>query len=241
VGGPYVTPLWLALALPLVELAAYWHLRRKIAYQRYPALMVYLLSEAAWHLAGAFHYPIATRWAQPARMAVRAWVIFEVFRFACLRFNPQERVRLVGEAIWVSAACAWIVGLWTEMSPLENFFLFRGYFHLVLATALWWLVVRLARQEIAENRDHRAYRWGMVRWFSVLAVSGMFVTGGTGYWVFPFDQEVWWWANVVSYALLTINVAVTALSMTANVSCLRPDLVYGSVEKAFHSTRRHTI
>jgi hypothetical protein len=117
---------------------------------------------------------------------------------------------------------------------LENFFVFRGYFHLVLAVSLWWLVLWWMRQQmIAENRDHRAYRQGMTAWFTNLALAGMFVKGGAGYWVFTFSNGVWWWANVAAYTWLILNVAWLAWAMTSNISCLRPDVAYRSKAVGF--------
>lgn len=228
-----MTPLWLALALPAAELAVAIWFRRRIAYTRYPALMTYLLAEAACHFAAAYHYPIATRYAQPLRMALRAWVVFEVYRFACVRLPRREQWRLVGEAVCISGTCAWLVGIWTRLTPLENFLVFRGYYHIVLAAALWWLVFRLRSVWLAENQDHREYRWGMVRWFSILAISGMFVRGSAGYWVFPFSMRVWWWANVLTYGVLLVNVLALGWRMSSGISCLRPEVAFGSFERAW--------
>ncbi len=229
-----MTTLWLALFLAVCELATYLWLRSRIAYKRYLGLMAYLLIEAACHAGGAYDYQIDTRYSQPLRMGMRAWVVVEVFRFACLNFKPRERARLIGEAITISGTCAWLVAIWTRLTPLENFFIFRGYYHIVLAAALWWLVAWwLRKQMVMENQDHRAYRQGMTVWLTIVAIGGLFVNGSAGYWIFPFHKAVWWWVRVVGMALLAVNVLWMGWRMTSDVSCLRPDVAYRNRPQAW--------
>lgn len=215
-------PRLLMLVLSAVEAAVAYRLYKRIYWQRYRGFMAYLLCEMICHAIGAKWYGFAAGMSQPARMAIRFWVAREIFQFGCVRFSKRERLRLAGEAVLLSATAAWLVDIFTGLPPRENFIVFRGYYHVILAAALWWITFRVRRSRTAENTDHTAYRWGMVRWLSVVALDGL-------YWVAPLSKVVMWYVHVLSLILLVANAAWMGWKMTSTISCLRPDVAYRGV------------
>jgi hypothetical protein len=217
------------LLLPALEIATIWWLYSRIAYHRYPALLTHLGVEAVAQTAAILACDSwITAWlvSQPARMAVRAWVVFEVYRFGCVRLNRSQRLKLAGCAVAASALCASVVLAFVRLSPLSSFGVFRQYFHFILAGALIGICVRIKRDPIPENRDHWVYRYVMTAQAIRAAIGGTFVWGGFAYKVFHFGMSTWRTADAVLWILACVLTVALAYGMTSNVSCLRPEIAF---------------
>lgn len=210
------------LPLSLVEIGCAGWLLRHIAYKRYPALMFYLVTEAVWHLIAAlWAVEYATRIGGPFRMGMRAWVVCEVFWFACVRLSRRQRMRAIGVMLLASVFGMLATDVVVHLTAIEHFFSLRQYFHIALALAIDALVVYVWRHPVPENRDHKAYRIGMSICMSVLALSGTFVSGGFGYAIFPYELRTHTVADYATNVLLALALLWMGWRMTSNISCSR--------------------
>lgn len=208
-----MTPLWLGSLLPAAELSATAWLTRRVDVRRYPALITYLLSESGWHVAAVAQYTLATRYAQPWRIGMRAWVIFEVFRLSCIYLNRAQRIKVVAGAVLSSLVAAAGMRYLSHLSPIESFFIARQYVHLMMAAAMWALCLGAWPRLRVVSRERSAYRWGVLAWMTVHALSGMFVRGGLGYMLAPYAMPTWDTVNVASYGALVLTATGLAWGM----------------------------
>jgi hypothetical protein len=204
---------WITLLLPAVEIAGAGYLFRRIRWTGYPALMSYLVFESAFNAWNTFDYRTAVLVGMLPRMALRAWVVWEVFRLSRSCW-PLSEVRKTA----ISAVCAVsgvVALLWwrTHLSPLDTFFLARQYYHIGLAAALWALVMRSFRWPMLEHRRNRAYRYGMAVWMTVMAVGSTFTRGGLGYGLFDYTEDVWMVARLAVCACLAVTAGGLCLGM----------------------------
>lgn len=215
-----MTPLWLSLLQPLVELAATLWLYRRVNLRRYPAFGLYLLTEACWHLIAAASnadaayrgYGSLLRAGHPFRMVLRAWVVFEVFQHARVDLDFRARAKAISAAV---IACG-VICLWTctGVSPFGSFMLFRQYYQIVLAMALWALCLGAWPRMELVSQERWAHRYGVLASMTVLALSGTFVDRGLAYSVLPSDPSTWELATLLTYVSLTLTVSGMAYGMT---------------------------
>jgi hypothetical protein len=217
------------LILPALELATIWWLVSRIAYTRYPALLTHLAVEAVAQAAAILAGPSwAVAWflGQFVRMPVRAWVVFEVYRFGCIRTSWPQRLKLAGYAVAGSAVCAGAAWLLASLSPYQSFIAGRQYYFLTLAGALIGICIRTKREPIPENRDHWVYRYCMTAQAVRAAIGATFIKGGFAYKILPYERATWETADVVLWAASCVLTVTLAWGMTSNVSCLRPEIAF---------------
>lgn len=204
-----MTPIWIALALPLAELGcAGWLLAR--TGRRYPALIAYLLTEALWHSLALIDYRISTRIGTMPRMVTRYYVVAEVFRLSRSKWGILEssKTGLVVLGGIMAATIAMKEAI--HLSPVQSLFVFRQYYYVAMAAALWALIARSYWWPLLENRLARAYRYWIAVWITAIAIPGTFVTGGLGYLVFPHTDRTWNIVNVVAQ----VSIFATAVAIT---------------------------
>lgn len=227
-----------ALLLPFLEVAAALWLVHRVYWRRYPALLLYLVGDAATITLNVLAAPNwYTGWlaGQPARMLLRTFFCFEILLFGCVRLTRRSKAQAIASIALSSLAAggvtAWLVGL----SPWQSFLVFRQYFHLGLAAAVLGLNVHLWRNPIAENAEHRAYRLIGSLMLVRIALSGMFVPGGFGYLVFPFSRQTWAVADALSWFTAAMLTILLAWRMTCSFSSQRPERVFP--KQQWHGTR----
>ena len=218
-----------ALLLPFLEVAAALWLVHRVYWQRYPALLLYLIGDAA---AITLNVLVAPNWytgwltGQPARMLLRTFFCFEILWFGCVRLARPQKAQAIAAIAFSSLVAggitAWLVGL----SPWQSFLVFRQYFHLGLAAAVVGLDVHLWRNPIAENAEHRAYRLIGSLMLVRIALSGMFVPGGFGYLVFPFTRQTWAVVDGLSWFTAAVLTILLAWRMACSFSSQRPERVF---------------
>jgi hypothetical protein len=219
-----------ALILSLLEVAAVVWLVRRVYWRRYPALLLYLVGDAA---AIATTVLFAQNWtvgwlsSQPLRMALRAFFCFEILYLGCVRLNRSQKARAIAamavSSVVAGAATALVVGL----TPWQSFLIFRQYFHLELAALAVGLSIHLWRNPIAENSEHRAYRTIGTLMLVRIALSGMFVTGGLGYLIFPYTGTTWRLVDYLSWFTAALLVVLLPWRMTRSFSSQPPNRAYG--------------
>lgn len=217
------------LLLPMIEIATIWWLVSRIAYHRYPALLTYLATEAAAQTAVILAGPwwVTTwAWSQPIRLAIRTWVVFEVYQFACLKTARRQRIILAGYAAGAALLCMVVVSFLVRLSPLDSFTVFRQYYMLFLAAALVGITYRVWREPLPENRDHKVYRLSMTAYAAFLAVAGMFVQGGFANLFLPYSGSLWRLIDAASWGVACVLVVGMGYGMSSNLSCLRPEVAF---------------
>lgn len=217
-----------ALLLPLLEVAAALWLVHRVCWRRYPALLLFLMGDAA---AITLSVLVAPNWitgwltGQPVRMILRTLLCFEILWFGCVRLDRKRKLRAITaiacSSLIAGVATAWFVGL----SPWRSLLVFRQYFHLELAAAVLGLHLHLMRNPIAENQEHRAYRVIGSLMLVRIALSGMFIQGGFGYLVFPFTRITWTVVDVLSWTTAAALTILLAWRMTCSFSSQRPERV----------------
>jgi hypothetical protein len=233
--------LWPDLLLPVLELATAWWLVRRITYKRYPMLLAYLVTEAVCQVITLSLGLWPVRYMSPLRMAIRACVVFEVFYFGCIHLSKAQRLGLTVWATTVSAACVTAVAFAVRLeAPSEFFFVFRQYFHLILAAALVGLTVYIFRNPVLENRDHRVYRYFMTLNMIRVAIGALFVKGGFGYLLLPYGNRTWLMIDRAMWISATILIPTMGYLMSSNISCLRPDVAYRDATFNYQLPERET-
>lgn len=215
------------MLLPLLELATVVWLVRNIYYRRYPMLLMYLTTKAVATIMTTLScdwWPIAWATTQPFRMAVCAGVVFEVFRFGCLRLSRARRWRAIVWAVTGSTVCMIGLRLAVKLSPLQSFAVARQFYQIVLAVALVAFAVYIRRHPIMENTDHRWYRIIMAATMVRVAIGGMFVKGGFGYLLLPYSMRTWVIVDRLMLGATALLTLALAYYMTSNISCLRPEV-----------------
>lgn len=209
-------PQALAQLLAAAEAGAIPCLARKIAWRRYPALFTLLASEAIGHTCTAHAYGWAVRSLSVPRTLVRAWAVVEVFRFACLRIPKEKR----GRVLALSAAAALLLA--GASNPFGSIGGVSAWLQVVCLAefgALTALAVYLRRHPVSENRDHKAYRLGLLVWLAVLAVVGCFGYGGIGRQLFTRGSWAEYYAfqalNYGAYSALLVNLGRTVYRMAS--------------------------
>lgn len=220
--------LW-ALLLPLLEVAAALWLVHRVYWRRYPALLLYLIGDAAAITLNVLAAPNwYTGWltGQPIRMLLRAFLCFEILWFGCVRLARPRKAQAIVAAACSSLVAGGITACLVGLSPWQSFLVFRQYFHLELAAAVVGLGVHLWRNPIAENAEHRAYRRIGSLMLIRIALSGMFVPGGFGYLVFPFTRQTWAVVDGLSWFTAAVLTILLAWRMTCSFSSQRPERVF---------------
>ncbi len=223
-----MTPLWLQLALPAVQLVAAGLIAYRFSWRDHPALIAYLFTEFTCQSLAYLH--ISNRdLAIMVQLVVRLAVLLEVLTFARIRIT---RNAYCGVAAAVIATCWWASGLW-GWSHAYRVYAFRSYYLLVvfavaLAVTLYrwyrplrdiWRVRQRRGFELMRKTPecfrHKAYRVGVTVWLGTVAVAGSTVAGSVGEWLFPYRhyrrvQELIGLAACVS---LVATVAVMTIAM----------------------------
>lgn len=218
-----------ALFLPLLHVAAALWLIHRVYWRRYPALLVYLLGEAAAITANVL---LAQNWltgwlaSQPVRMVLRALLCFEILYLGCVRLDRGQKARAIGAMTAAALGVAALIAVPVGYAPWDSFMVFRQFFHLELAAVALGLSLYLWRNPIAENSEHRAYRTFGTLILVRIAVAGMFVRGGLGYLVFPYTRETWEAVNAGSWIAAALLVVLLAWRMTCSFSSRLPHKVY---------------
>jgi len=214
-----MTPLWVSLLEPLAELTATAFLATKLnSFKRYPALSVYLLTEALWHTLYAFPATLPiVRLAHPLRMLARAWVVTELFRLGGVELRDRKRTIVAAVALLACCGAAMLAAFTRHLDPFYTLMVFRQYFHAYLTLALLALELGMWPRIQIVSRERIAYRRGMLAWLTILAVSGMFAGAGLGYGVFPWNDSTYGIVTLATYASLTATVSAMAWGMGRRV------------------------
>ena len=208
-----MTPLWLSSLQPFAELTAILWLMWRVDPRKYPALMTYLLTEACWHIIATWPgYTWLLRYGHAERMLCRAWLVGEVFQYARVDIDRRSWTAILAACCSICMiASGWLFD--SQLPAFYSLMLFRQWFQLILAGALWALCLgcwpRIERRTV----ERLAHRWGVAAWMSILAVSGTFVHGGIAYRIAADTDWVYDLASLLTYATLTVTVAVMALGM----------------------------
>lgn len=231
-----MSPLYLRLAVPAIELLAAIVIMRRIPWRSHPALIAYLASEfvtRAVVLSDASRYSEIVLALALVRIVARTAVTLEVLTFARVAIPPEIRGPAVGLAL---AASAFAAGCTPGLNVAQSTALFNQYYHLLLCVALSSIAVRRWLVPMLECRRHRVYRVGMAAWLAVIAGAGCFVRGGLAYRIFPYTKATWAAADMATYAALIVVVSVMAWQMVASLPKKVPAKVNRAIAVRF--TRR---
>jgi hypothetical protein len=220
-----VTPLYLKLAVPAVQLAGGVIISRRISWRAHPAFIAYLASEFLVRLLILADYNLVLAFTL-LRIVVRTAVVFEVLAFARIQISREARGRAVGLSL---AASAFAAGCPQGLILGEKTALFNQYYHLVLCAALLVVVIlrwavpisghkakriyQLALVPLRECRRHTVYRLGIAAWLLVVAAAGCFVRGGLGYRLLPYNRSTWAAVDLATYSALLLVVGAMTLAM----------------------------
>lgn len=202
-----MTPLTLQLALPAVQLVGAVLVGRRISWRKHPALIAYLVSEALGTLLVTAFPSLKPYWTCGVQIPVRTAVVLEVLTFA--RMAVERPVPAICSALGLSIGAAALA----HQTRLEQLYLARQYYLLILCAALVAVVIRRAIWPVLECARHRIYRLGITAWLGVIAIAGTFVKNGLAYRVFPYDKTTWEAASIATYAVLTVVVGAMCLAM----------------------------
>jgi hypothetical protein len=202
-----MTPLYLKILLPVVELTGAGIICRRIA-GKCPALIALLISEAAWQLTSLLYYVPSV--CVPVQLLIRSALVFEVLELSRIHVRCEARGAAVGLAI---AASALATGATKGLTSMQTLYLFRQHYHLILCGTLLAVVIRRWWRPILECTRYRRYRLGAAAWLLVIAVAGTFVVGGLGYRVAPYTLNTWRMVGLATYGALIVVVAGLAAAM----------------------------
>jgi hypothetical protein len=169
-------------------------------------------------------WPIAWVATQPFRMLVCAGVVFEVFRFGCLRLSRARRWRAIAWAVTGSMLCTIGLRLAVKLSPMQSFAVCRQFYQVILAVALVAFAVYIRQHPIAENTDHRYYRIIMAATMVRIGIGGVFVKSGFGYLLLAYSMRTWVIVDRLMLGATAMLTLALAYYMTSNISCLRPEV-----------------
>lgn len=208
-----MTPLYLRLAVPLIELLAAIVIMRRMSWKAHPALIGYLISEFLTRILSLPNYNLVLAFTL-IRIVARTAVVFEVLKFARVPVPPEVRGPAVGMAL---AASAFAAGATRGLSVGQQTALFNQYYHLLLCVALLSIAVRRWIMPKLECRRHRVYRVGMAAWLAVVAWASCFVRGGVAYLLVPYKAETWHRADYTTCVALIIVVSTMAGAMVRSM------------------------
>ncbi len=218
-----------ALILPALQLASAAWLVYRVHWRRYPALLAYLVGDAA---AIAANVLLAQDWitgwlsSQPLRMVLRASLCCEILWTGCVRLKPAQRARAIVTMTAAALAAGTLLTLAVGYAPWDSFLVFRQFFHLELAAVVCALTVHLRRNPIVENAEHRAYRVIGSLILVRIAIAGMFVRSGFGYLIFPYSRTTWQVADALSWVSAAVLLVLLAWRMTCTFSSRTPDKAF---------------
>jgi len=206
-----MTPLFLKITLPVVELIGALVLARRITWKKYPAFIAYLASEAIWQgLAfDGISFPFTTRLVQ---LVVRTLAVLEVL--------PVQIPRKFVYWAWALWAAVSLCAAAPASSWLQRVYLFRQYWHIGLCCTLayviaWRLRIPARWRPVLESARGRACRLGMSAYIGVRTISGMFFAGGLAFKLFRYSSRTLRIVDLLTYSALLVTVLVTVGAMLA--------------------------
>lgn len=205
-----MTPLYLQLLMPAVQVLGAWVISARISWKNHPALIAWLASQVFFSAAGSGlpHFVLLVR------CAVIAAVVFEVLTFSRVGVPRESRGLWVGLALATSALLSARVPM---LTGVQKAYLFRSNFLWIAAVVLATVTLWRAIHPMLECRRHTIYRIGATTWLLGLAISGSFVPGGLGYQRFPYTRHTWEMVNTFSYWSLIATVGCMSLAMRMSV------------------------